>query len=197
MQLPAIREKILGLPRLLKVLLPILFILILIIVAEGFYYLWTLRKTAEESKYINTEVVYQEGVFLYDKETKEPIAIRGWVTKIDGWFLTIENNRQEVTIEINKDFEYADITREPKSTSDDKVGLNLSKNEERSITKSKEIIDKELREKGIIIDSHRLQVDNLNLLINIGDFVVVNKINLGETGIITGEFLSLLSFLRK
>ena len=195
MPLPAIREKISQLPRSYKLLFLFLAIIILILVVESTYYLWMLRSKTEESRYIDTDVTYQEGVYLYSRgviaeEEGEPMAIRGKVIKVDGWFLTVEGQGQQAIVEIDKDFEYSKITERPKGLSP-----NLKWAEE--MLKEgvhPEVIRQEFIERGLVVASERPKISDLSQLIKVGDFVVVSKIRTTGNGMEKGSFLSVLEF---
>jgi hypothetical protein len=184
MQLPSIREKIFSLPRSLKILLPILFILVLVIAIEGSYYLWISIKKAEESKFIDTSVLYQEGVFSYNKVTKEPIAIRGWITKIDGLVLTIKSQEQEVIVKINSNFSFAEIVDQPKEKTST---LEVNGQGEENILK-------EAEKRGLLKDAIHPGTNDLSQLVSIGDLVVISDLRpeSGGDGLWGGGVLSVL-----
>lgn len=179
----AIRERLSRLPRFLKILLPILFILILVIAIEGSYYLWILRKKAEDSKYIDTSVIYQDGVFSYDRATKEPIAIRGRITKIDGLVLTLKSQGQEVVVKINSNFSFAEIVEEPKEKTGVLDGVG-----------SGESLVKEAEEKGLLKKAVHPETNDLSQLINVGDLVVISDLKFESegNGLLEGGVLSVL-----
>ncbi len=195
MQLPAIREKLTGLPRSLKILLPILSISILVIIIEGTYYFWTTRKKSEESKYINTEVACQEGVYLYDKATNEPIAIRGWVTNVDGWILTLENGDEQMTVEINKDFGYIEINENPRELPPSSLAQNVYV-EDQAAESSGEVVEKNLVDRGFLKEAQFLRINDLSELLNIGSFII-SDFEISATGKIKGNNLSVLEYLNK
>ncbi len=166
MQLPPIREKVSGLSRLLKVIYLFLFVVILILITEGFYYFWLSEKKTGESKYINTEVVYQKGVLLYSKTSNEPIAARGWVRKIDNGILTLENQGEEILVETESEFRYSVIQE---------IGENTEKFE-------------------LIAGPKTLKITDLANNVKTGDFVVVTRLTNSNLGVIKGGMLSVLNF---
>jgi hypothetical protein len=201
MPLLAIREKISRLSRSYRLLLLVLLIFIFIITAEGFYYLSVLKNKTDELRYINTGVAYQEGVFLHSKENikgeeNEPIAIRGRVAKIDWWFLTIENQGQQVVVEIDKNFEYTNITGEPKRASGDLLGLSGIDSKE-EVFDVRGAIEKRAIEKGLFVRTEHPQINELSQLVNMGDFVVISRLNSEKGRIIKGSLLSILGFMKE
>ena len=184
MQLPAIREKISRLPRLYKTLLLLFLVVFLALVIEGSYYLWILKAKEKEPKYINTNVAYQEGVFLYDKETKEQIAVRGWITKIDGFFLTVKSQEQEVVVEINSDFRFAEIEVGTKKRSGSLEAGSLVKEE----------MVKEGEERGLLKEALYPETNDLSRLISIDDLVVISdlKPRPEEGRLLEGSVLTIL-----
>lgn len=194
MQLPAISRKITRLSRIYKVLLLIIIGFILVLIAEGSYYLWVTRKVTEESRLIDTGTTYQEGVYLRDRQTKEVVALRGKVVEIDGWFLTIENQGKQISLEIDRGFTFAEINQ-PSAANWADQKLDLKKGEYQ--------FGEELIKKGVVIRPDCPVIDNLNEIVNIGDFIVVDDfvvisdLNQGDgSEIFKGNDLSVLEFLK-
>jgi hypothetical protein len=173
-----IKEKILLLPRSLKILFLILLLISLFLLIEVGYLLWSNWNLEKESRYINPELAYQKGVYLHSKGVTEEkdslLAIRGKVVRIDGLFLTIENRGQRVDVEMYNVIAFTDLRKETKT---------IQENEENKgpIEAANERF----------ISPEDVEVDDLSQLIKVGDFVVVGRLNEVE-GVMRGGWLSVL-----
>jgi hypothetical protein len=204
MQLPAFKEKILQLSRTRKILYITLLIAILLLASEGFYYLWTQKISFSEKEFIDTEDFYEKGVFLYPIGGDDvPIAARGWVGKIEGWYLTLENQGEQFSVEIDDDFKFAKIDKRPTSKSGEKEKVDLSdvnfgevmENEaleEEILARSSYVVPK-----GVVGESNKLDISDLSHVVKVGDFVVVSEFEYGVNGEAKGNFLSILEYLKK
>jgi hypothetical protein len=196
MQLPVVREKLSSLPRKHRILLAFIVVLAFVLAVEFSYYYFVVRERLDELKYINADNVYQEGVFLYDKTTKEPIAIRGRVISINGLLLTIENQREKILVEMEEEFEFAKIDSQPKLISDSPEPSNL--NQEEQVFDLEEQKERRGLEEGFLASSEILKTDSLDQVLRVDDFVVISKLepNFDKNEPVKGKFLSVLVFLR-
>jgi len=176
-----------------KILIFASFVLLLIITIEGLYYFLVFRNKAKESKYVNTNIAYQEGVYLFSKENGELISIIGKVTQINGLFLKVENQGEEVLVEMDKNFEYLNISEEPKESP---KSLGEIEEEIKGSENAEEDLRKRLTEERVILIPEIPNINDLNKLIEIGDFVVVSRLETGG-GTIKSGLLSVLGFMRK
>lgn len=197
----AARGRIFRLSRLRKIFILISLSLLLVILVEGLYYFLVLKEKLDELQYFDQDITYQEGVFLYSKgrsvegEENEPIAIRGRVTKIDGWLLTLENQGKQIEVEIDKDLKYSYISEEPKKTSGDLLDLNLGDTKEKTTVEINEIIRKQLKDRGLLADWQQTKIDDLGAFIKVGNFVVISDLEVGEGKVIKGGSLAVLGSL--
>lgn len=195
MHLPAIREKISQLPRPHKFLFLVFLILILIVTVEASYYFSIAKKKSYESLFLD-ETTYQEGPFLYSRAEKErgPGAIIGRVKKIDGLVLTIESNNQEALVEMAKDFEFAELTEPGQGVFTNQMppdSLEPLSDEVKKLRDS--IIENSLSGGGLVMPE-RPEIDNLDNIIDVGDFIKIDLVFGEEPGGIKGRILSVLKF---